>query len=710
MKIFLALLVLVTIFIAGITPLAAQTPGGKYSDELAAPETIAVNAGDLIISEFRVRGPNGANDEFIEIYNASGANHTVAGGGTGYAIAASNGIARCVIPNGTIIPNRGHWLCVNSVGYSLSSYPSGNGTTATGDGTYTTDIPDNAGIALFNTSVAANFTLANRLDAVGSTSEANTLYKEGTGYPALTPFSIDYAFARDECGYGGLINNYGRCTAGAPRNTNNNVTDFVFMDTNGTSAGAGQRLGAPGPQNLSSPIRGASGLTVSNLDKCVGAANAPNRFRDFTSDSANHSTFGTLEIRRTITNNTGGNITRLKIRVTDLATFPSPSGEADLRPRTTTTTTATVSHNPCNTGGGTVNIQGTTLEQPPTQPNGGGYNSSMSAGTITLAAPLANGASVDLRFLFGIQQTGRYKVGFSIETLPGNGGGFFESNGSTENSFIPNADFDGDLKTDMSIYRPAAQSTWWLSSSATGSFNVASFGLASDKAAPADFTGDGIADVAIYRPSSGQWYVLRSEDGSFSADQFGTNGDIPMPADYDGDGLADTAVFRPSNGTWYIEKTTGGISITAFGSAGDVPVAADFDGDRKADIAVYRPSTGVWWILKSTDGTFVAQPFGIPTDKPVQGDYTGDGKADMAVYRPSTGSWYVLKSEDGSFYVVAFGLSTDVPAPGDFDGDGKFDQAVYRSGTWWVNKSTGGVSANNFGNPGDIPAPGAYVP
>ena len=47
----------------------------------------------LIISEFRVRGPAGAQDEFIEIYNNSGADHTVAGGGIGYAIVASDGAA-----------------------------------------------------------------------------------------------------------------------------------------------------------------------------------------------------------------------------------------------------------------------------------------------------------------------------------------------------------------------------------------------------------------------------------------------------------------------------------------------------------------------------------------------------------------------------------------------------------------------------------------
>src|SRR5215510_14452079 len=248
-----------------------------------------VAAGQLVISEFRVRGPNGANDEFIEIANNSGADHTVAGGGTGYAIAASDGVARCVIPNGTVIPNRGHYLCVNSLGYSLASYPAGNGTTATGDATYTTDIPDNAGIAIFNTSIAANFNLPNRLDAVGSTSEANTLYKEGTGYPAVTPFSIDYSFYRDNCGKGGSITTFGPCpTGGALKDTNNNAADFVFVDTNGTSAGAGQRLGAPGPENLSSPIERNASFTLDLLDICVASPSPPNSVRAFTSDQPNN--------------------------------------------------------------------------------------------------------------------------------------------------------------------------------------------------------------------------------------------------------------------------------------------------------------------------------------------------------------------------------------------------------------------------------------
>ena len=404
----------------GVRILPTGRPGG---------ESTVATAGQLLISEFRLKGPNGVQDEFIEIYNASGADHTVsASSGSGYGIAASDGVTRCSIPNGTVIPNRGHYLCVNSAAYSLGSYPAGNGTTATGDATYTTDITDNAGIALFNNNTGGgSYILANRLDAVGSTSEANTLYKEGTGYPALTPFSIDYSFYRDLCGKGGSITTLGTCpTAGLPKDTDNNAADFVFVDTNGTSAGAGQRLGAPGPENLSSPIQRNSSFAANLLDATVASTNPPNRVRDFTSNPANNSTFGTLSIRRRWVNNTGGNVTRLRFRIIDQTTFPAPSGFADLRARTsvavvvagindsaTCAATGAPSTPPC-----TATVQGTTLEQPPTQPNGSAFNGSLSAGTVTLATPLANGASLNLQFLLGIQQTGTFKFFINVEALP----------------------------------------------------------------------------------------------------------------------------------------------------------------------------------------------------------------------------------------------------------------------------------------------------
>jgi len=265
----------------------------------AAPQAQAggggVVAGELLISEFRLRGPNGANDEYVVIYNNTNAPLTVsATSGTGYALAASDGVVRFTIPNGTVFPAHGHYLGVNSVGFSDSGYPAGSGT-ATGDATYTTDIPDNAGIALFNNNTGgANFNLANRLDAVGSTSEANTLYKSGNGYPALTPFSIDCAFFRTYLhGTPAISDPTIDLTDGEIRNTNDNATDFVFVDTNGTSAGAGQRLGAPGPANMSSPISGwhfNPDIGRTGIDSTVSINTAPNRNRDETSVPATNST------------------------------------------------------------------------------------------------------------------------------------------------------------------------------------------------------------------------------------------------------------------------------------------------------------------------------------------------------------------------------------------------------------------------------------
>src|SRR4029453_8010041 len=150
------------------------------------------------------------------------------------------------------------------------------------------------------------YSLANRFDAVGSTSEANTLYKEGTGYPAISNFSIDDSFVRDTCGKGGAVNLLGPCTLFTPKDTDNNAADFYFVDTNGTSAGAGQRLGAPGPQNLSSSIQRNSTITENLLDSTVARSNPPNRVRDFTSVPAQNSTFGTISLRRRFINNTGG--------------------------------------------------------------------------------------------------------------------------------------------------------------------------------------------------------------------------------------------------------------------------------------------------------------------------------------------------------------------------------------------------------------------
>lgn len=270
-------------------------------------------------------------------------------------------------------------------------------------------------------------------------------------------------------------------------------------------------------------------------------------------------------------------------------------------------------------------------------------------------------------------------------------------------------DFDGDRKTDISVFRPS-NGQWWYSRSWDSQTAAFQFGVGTDKIVPADFTGDGKSDISVWRQSTGEWLILRSEDNSFFAIPFGSNGDIPAPADFDADGKADPGIFRPSTGTWYIQASTQGTIIQQFGSNGDVPQVGDYDADGKADLAIFRPSNGEWWINRSSGGVIATQ-FGISTDKPVAQDFTGDGKTDVAFFRPSSGEWFILRSEDSSYFAVPFGISTDIAAPGDYDGDGKADAAVFRpsSGTWYVNRSTQGILIAAFGSNGDQPAPGAFV-
>ncbi|HLM59891.1 MAG TPA: M14 family zinc carboxypeptidase, partial [Pyrinomonadaceae bacterium] len=98
----------------------------------------------------------------------------------------------------------------------------------------------------------------------------------------------------------------------------------------------------------------------------------------------------------------------------------------------------------------------------------------------------------------------------------------------------------------------------------------------------ADFDGDGRTDVSVFRPGNGIWYINQSANNAFRAEQFGISTDRITPGDYDGDGKTDVAVFR--SGTWFVIKSQSNtFSGISFGAASDTPVAADYDGDGKTD-------------------------------------------------------------------------------------------------------------------------------
>jgi subtilisin-like proprotein convertase family protein len=275
-------------------------------------------------------------------------------------------------------------------------------------------------------------------------------------------------------------------------------------------------------------------------------------------------------------------------------------------------------------------------------------------------------------------------------------------------------DFDGDGKTDLSVFRPAS-ATWYISQSMNGSVRAEQFGISTDRLTPADYDGDGKVDIAVFR--DGVWYWVQSSDNTFKAVQWGTAGDRPAVADYDGDDKADLAVYRPgSPSVWYVRRSSDNNMITRqFGISSDRPLPGDFDNDDKADFTLYRAGAtaqadSFWYMLRSSDNGFIAHQFGRGEDLPAPGDYDGDGAANFALFRPSSGVWFTSLDPATNFGAVSWGTAGDVPVAGDYDGDGRIDVAVYRQGVWYIRQSfTGALRSEQWGVASDVAVPAAFL-
>ena len=303
--------------------------------------------------------------------------------------------------------------------YSLADY--GGVGNAARDLLLSSDIEGDRNVALFATANLQNISSETRRDAVGfglNTGGNCDLLREPTNLATANDSTAQYSFVR-------------KAAAGTPQDLNDNSLDFAIVATDSSVAVGGNLLpilGAPGPENLASPRQLNATIKASLIDPAAASTVAPNRVRDtnlYTDtltpsspsgappgpDPGNNYPLGTLLIRRKFTNNTGVSVTRLRFRIVDVTSPNAPpgGGQADVRTLTSATQpTVTI------TGGGTVSVQGLTVEQIPTQGKGGGLNTTL----LTLGTPLTPGATINVNFLLGVAAGGNYRFFINVEALP----------------------------------------------------------------------------------------------------------------------------------------------------------------------------------------------------------------------------------------------------------------------------------------------------
>jgi hypothetical protein len=314
------------------------------------------------------------------------------------------------------------------------------------------------------------------------------------------------------------------------------------------------------------------------------------------------------------------------------------------------------------------------------------FNFSFTGGTTGTIGPLVFSTTpaqiAELR-------TNRWYVNIHTSNFPGG-----EIRGQVKRANL-SADYDGDGRTDVIVFRQSAQTVYVLNSLDN---SISGYGLGTGMRDifinnGGDFDGDGRADPALLKFSDDNvqmyWVILQSGTNSLRVEQWGSGvtGDAIQPSDYDGDGKMDIAVFRRSTGIWYIKESSTGNTrtVTNFGRPNDYPAIGDYDGDGKADLCILRGESGAsgpisWYILYSSTGQPQRFEWGAAaTDAPFfffPIDFDGDGKQDIYVVRNVNGQrvHFVRRSSDGQMYTLPWGGATTTnPQYGDYDGDGKTD-------------------------------------
>jgi lamin tail-like protein len=187
------------------------------------PARIDAISTSILISEFRTRGPNGGNDELIELFNASSAPVNIGG----WQVKGSNSLGgvsvRATINSGVLLNPGCHYLLTNS--NSIGGPYSGG---VQGDQPYSVGITDDGGIAV----TMPDGTV---IDQVGL--DSGSSFKEGATLTPLTT-SSNRGYERRPGG-----------AAGSSQDTDNNQNDFHVISPSAPENARTSCLSAGAPSN-----------------------------------------------------------------------------------------------------------------------------------------------------------------------------------------------------------------------------------------------------------------------------------------------------------------------------------------------------------------------------------------------------------------------------------------------------------------------------